>query len=212
MDKFVIYSIFLLCMLLPLTVFSLVTSSVPKLKMRDAAPYLTEISKIKDSLNVSCVDGEDIKKIRGAISHSVSLPVCTVGVDILAVAGLVNLVKDEEVTAGYVGIYIAVVGIFSAVCLYKGVKNAKVFGNTDSFSKRKGILLKFKEIYVPGRPRGTTIYQVLAGTYDDEGKPIVFRTEVSEFVFHAIQNDAWYVIMYQGRPACIIYSKIIVKN
>lgn len=108
---------------------------------------------------------------------------------------------------GCIGIYIAVVGLLSAICLYKGVKNKKVFSNPDSFSKRKGILLKFKEIYAPGvnGRKGTMVYQVLIGTYDDEENPIVFRTEIPEFIFHAIRrNDKWYVIMYEGRVVSII--------
>lgn len=207
MDNFIIFSIFMLCWFLTLVIFSLIIKSVPKLKMRDAAPYLDEIVKIKDSIDVSRVDEEDIKKIRGRIRHSVAFPTFTVCADVLAVVGLVNFAKDEEVTAGCIGIYIAVVALLSAICLYKGVKNAKVFNNSDSFSKRKGILLKFKEIYVPGtsRIKGTMVYQVLIGTYDDEENPIVFRTEIPEFIFRAIQrNDKWYVIMYEGRAASII--------
>lgn len=207
MDAFVTFSVFLLCLFLPLTGFSLFTRSIPKLKMRDAAPYLHEIASIKDFVNIRCVDEEDIRHMKARITHSVAFPVLAIIADILAVAGGVNFAKNEEVTLCHLALYIATVGLLSVLCLYRGVKNAKVFRNAGNFSKRNGILLGCKEIYVQGiqGQRGTTVYQVLIGTYDDKGIPIVFKTEIPEFIFKVMQrNDKWSVIMYQGRPACII--------
>ena len=55
MDIFVNFSIFILILLVPLLCFSLFTKKVPKLKIRDASPYLYEIERIKDCANVSAV-------------------------------------------------------------------------------------------------------------------------------------------------------------
>ena len=103
-------------------------------------------------------------------------------------------------------VYIVVLAALSAVCLYKGIKDLQVFRNLEDFSKQNGVLLKWKEMYFSNRTyRGTTMFQVLIGTYDNEEKPIVFKTTIPEFIFRAIQNnDKWSVVMYRGRPASII--------
>lgn len=70
MDKFINFSIFILVLLLPIVFFSMIIKSVPRLKMRDAAPYLDKISAIKDCVNAGPAGGEDMKKIKRSIQHS----------------------------------------------------------------------------------------------------------------------------------------------
>lgn len=206
MDKFISFSIFILILLLPVVFFSMIIKSVPKLKMRDAAPYLDKISAIKDCVNVGPAGEEDMKKIKRMIQHSIRILTFTILIDILAIVGLVNIVKAESVAAGYIVVYIAALAALSAVCLYKGIKHMQVFRDSGDFNKRNGVLLKYKEMYFSNRTyKGTSVYQVLIGTYDDEKNPIVFRTTLPELIFRTIQkNDKWSVIMYQGRPAGII--------
>lgn len=206
MDKFIYFSIYILILLLLVVFFSLVMKSIPKLKMRDAAPYLDKISKIKDCVNISSVREEDMKKVKGRIRHSIGILTFTILIDILAIAGLVSVVRTEEIPAGYMVVYIVVLAALSAVCFYKGIKDMQVFRELEDFSKRNGVLLKWKEIYFSNRTyRGTTMFQVLIGTYDNEEKPMVFKTTIPEFIFRAIQNnDKWSVVMYRGRPASII--------
>lgn len=206
MDKFIYFSIYILILLLLVVFFSLVMKSIPKLKMRDAAPYLDKISKIKDCVNISSVLEEDMKKVKARIRHGIGILTFTILIDILAIAGLVSVVRTEEIPAGYIVVYIVVLAALSAVCLYKGIKDLQVFRNLEDFSKQNGVLLKWKEMYFSNRTyRGTTMFQVLIGTYDNEEKPIVFKTTIPEFIFRAIQNnDKWSVVMYRGRPASII--------
>lgn len=206
MDKFIYFSIYILILLLLVVFFSLVMKSIPKLKMRDAAPYLDKISKIKDCVNISSLLEEDMKKVKARIRHSIGILTFTILIDILAIAGLVSVVRTEEIPAGYIVVYIVVLATLSAVCFYKGIKDMQVFRNLEDFSKRNGVLLKWKEMYFSNRTyRGTTMFQVLIGTYDNEGRPIVFKTTIPEFIFRAIQNnDKWSVVMYRGRPASII--------
>ena len=206
MDKFINFSIFILILSLPVVFFSMVIKSVPKLKMRDAAPYLDKISAIKDCVNVCPAEGEDMEKIKRTIQHGIVIISFIISIDILAIVGLINIVRAERVAPGYVAIYIAVLAALSAVCLYKGIKHMQVFRDFGDFNKRNGVLLKYKEMYFANnRYKGTSLYQVLIGTYDDEKKPIVFRTTIPEIIFRTIQkNDKWSVVMYQGRPAGII--------
>lgn len=206
MDKFIYFSIYILILLLLVVFFSLVMKSIPKLKMRDAAPYLDKISKIKDCVNISSLLEEDMKKVKARIRHSIGILTFTILIDILAIAGLVSVVRTEEIPAGYIAVYIVVLAALSAVCFYKGIKDMQVFRNLEDFSKRNGVLLKWKEMYFSNRTyRGTTMFQALIGTYDNEGRPIVFKTTIPEFIFRAIQNnDKWSVVMYRGRPASII--------
>lgn len=206
MDKFIYFSIYILILLMLVVFFSLVMKSIPKLKMRDAAPYLDKISKIKDCVNISSVLEEDMKKVKGRIRHSIGILTFTILIDILAIAGLVSVVRTEEIPAGYIVVYIVVLAVLSSVCFYKGIKDMQVFRELEDFSKRNGVLLKWKEIYFSNRTyRGTTMFQVLIGTYDNEEKPMVFKTTIPEFIFRAIQNnDKWSVVMYRGRPASII--------
>lgn len=206
MDKFVVFSIFILLLLLPIVFFSLVIKSVPKLKMRDAAPYLDKISAIKDCVNASPAGEEDMEKVKRTIQHSIGILTSAIFIDILAIVGVISIVREERIAAGYIVVYIAVLAALSAVCLYKGIKHMQVFRDSGDFNKRNGVLLKYKEMYFSNRTyKGTSIYQVLIGTYDDEKNPIVFRTTIPELIFRAIQkNDKWSVVMYQGRPAGII--------
>ena len=206
MDKFINFSIFILILSLPVVFFSMVIKSVPKLKMRDAAPYLDKISAIKDCVNVCPAEGEDMEKIKRTIQHGIVIISFIISIDILAIVGLINIVRAERVAPGYVAIYIAMLAALSAVCLYKGIKHMQVFRDFGDFNKRNGVLLKYKEMYFANnRYKGTSLYQVLIGTYDDEKKPIVFRTTIPEIIFRTIQkNDKWSVVMYQGRPAGII--------
>lgn len=100
-------------------------------------------------------------------------------------------------------IYITVVGLLSAVCLYKGITDRQVFQDRDDFDKRKGVLLSSKAVYY--RRRKVVVYQVLIGTYDDEGNPVVFIEKIPDFIFWAMEkNDKWSVVMYKGRPAALI--------
>lgn len=206
MDKFIIFSIFILVLLLPTVIFSMIIKSVPKLKMRDSAPYLDKISTIKDCVNVHPAGEEDVKKIKSRIRHGIGIITLTILIDILAIIGLINIARVERVATGYIAVYIAVLAALSAVCFYKGIKHMQVFRDFGDFNKRNGVLLKYKEMHVTNRTYKTIIiYQVLIGTYDDEKSPIVFRTTIPDFVFRAIQkNDKWSVVMYQGRPAGII--------
>lgn len=206
MDKFIYFSIYILILLLLVVFFSLVMKSIPKLKMRDAAPYLDKISKIKDCVNISSLLEEDMKKVKARIRHSIGILTFTILIDILAISGLVSVVRTEEIPLGYIVVYIVVLAALSAVCFYKGIKDMQVFRNLEDFSKRNGVLLKWKEMYFSNRTyRGTTMFQALIGTYDNEGRPIVFKTTIPEFIFRAIQNnDKWSVVMYRGRPASII--------
>ena len=87
MDKFIYFSIYILILLLLVVFFSLVMKSIPKLKMRDAAPYLDKISKIKDCVNISSVLEEDMKKVKARIRHSIGILTFTILIDILAIAG-----------------------------------------------------------------------------------------------------------------------------
>lgn len=207
MDIFIKFSLFWLAYFLVLVVFSLFKRSIPALKIQDAQHLFDGITK--EFVNVSRVDEEDIRKIRARISHSLGFPIFTICGDILAIAGLVNMVKSGEVTPVCIGIYIGVLIVLSAICFYKGIQNANVFNNPDNFNKRNGIILDFKKIRVPRGPHGGLkpfyVYRVFIATYDDEEKPIAFKTVIPEFLFKAIQkNDKWYVIMYKGRPATII--------
>ena len=206
MDKFINFSIFILILSLPVVFFSMVIKSVPKLKMRDAAPYLDKISAIKDCVNVCPAEGEDMEKIKRTIQHGIVIISFIISIDILAIVGLISIVREERIAAGYIVVYIAVLAALSAVCLYKGIKHMQVFRDFGDFNKRNGVLLKYKEMYFANnRYKGTSLYQVLIGTYDDEKKPIVFRTTIPEIIFRTIQkNDKWSVVMYQGRPAGII--------
>lgn len=206
MDKFVVFSISILLLLLPIVIFSLVIKSVPKLKMRDAAPYLDKISAIKDCVNASPAGEEDMEKVKRTIQHSIGILTSTIFIDILAVVGLISIVREERIAAGYIVVYIAVLAALSAVCLYKGIKHMQVFRDSGDFNKRNGVLLKYKEMRFSNRTYGSVSrYQVLIGTYDDEKNPIVFRTTIHELIFRTIQkNDKWSVVMYQGRPAGII--------
>lgn len=206
MNKFITFSIFILILLLPIVFFSIIIKSVPRLKMRDAAPYLDKISAIKDCVNVGPVGEEDMEKIKRSIQHSIGILTFTILIDILAIVGLINIVRVERIATGYIVIYIAVLAALSAVCLYKGIKHIQVFRDSGDFNKRNGVLLKYKEIRFSNRTyKSISQYQVLIGTYDDEENPIVFKTTIPDFVFRAIQkNDKWSVVMYQGRPAGII--------
>lgn len=206
MDKFVVFSIFILILLLPVVFFSMVIKSVPKLKMRDAAPYLDKISAIKDCVNASPAGEEDMEKVKRTIQHSIGILTSTIFIDILAIVGLISSVREERIAAGYIVVYIAVLAALSAVCLYKGIKHMQVFRDSGDFNKRNGVLLKYKEMRFSNRTYGSVSrYQVLIGTYDDEKNPIVFRTTIYELIFRTIQkNDKWSVVMYQGRPAGII--------
>lgn len=206
MDKFIIFSTFILILSLLMVFFSLVIKSVPKLKMRDAAPYLDKISAIKDCVNVAPAGEEDMEKIKRTIQHSIGILTVTIFIDILAIAGLISIVREERIAAGYIAVYIVVLAALSAVCLYKGIKHMQVFRDSGDFNKRNGVLLKYKEMRFSNRTyRSVLKYQVLIGTYDDEENPIVFRTTIPDFVFRAVQkNDKWSVVMYQGRPAGII--------
>lgn len=206
MDRFVIFSIFILILSLPVVFFSMIIKSVPKLKMRDAAPYLDKISAIKDCVDVGPAGEEDMEKIKRMIQHGIGIITFIIFIDILAIVGLISVVRTERVAAGYIVIYIVVLAALSAVCLYKGIKHMQVFRDSGDFNKRNGVLLKYKEMYFSNRTyKGTSVYQVLIGTYDDEKNPIVFRTTLPELIFRAIQkNDKWSVVMYQGRPAGII--------
>lgn len=206
MDEFIIFSGFILILLLPVAFFSMIIKSVPKLKMRDAAPHLDKISVIKDYVNVGPAGEEDMEKIKRMIQHSIGILTVTILIDIFAIVGLINIVRTESVAAGYIVVYSAILAALSAVCLYKGVKHLQVFQDSGDFNKRNGVLLKYKEIRFSNRTyRSISKYQVLIGTYDDEKNPIVFRTTIPEVIFRAIQkNDKWSVVMYQGRPAGII--------
>lgn len=206
MDEFLIFSGFILILLLPVAFFSMIIKSVPKLKMRDAAPHLDKISVIKDYVNVGPAGEEDMEKIKRMIQHSIGILTVTILIDIFAIVGLINIVRTESVAAGYIVVYSAILAALSAVCLYKGVKHLQVFQDSGDFNKRNGVLLKYKEIRFSNRTyRSISKYQVLIGTYDDEKNPIVFRTTIPEVIFRAIQkNDKWSVVMYQGRPAGII--------
>lgn len=203
MDIFVNLSIFILILLVPLLLFSLFTKKVPKLKIRDASPYLYEIERIRDCANVSAVDGKDMENIKRSISHSIGILTCTVLINILAVSGLTGIVRTEEIPAAGIAVYLAVLGLFSAICLYKGITDRTVFHDTDDFNKRKGVLLRSKAVYY--RHRKPITYEVLIGTYDDDRKPVVFAEKIPDFIFWAIEkNDKWSVVMYKGRPAAII--------
>lgn len=206
MDEFIIFSGFIWILLLPVAFFSMIIKSVPKLKMRDAAPHLDKISVIKDYVNVGPAGEEDMEKIKRMIQHSIGIFTVTILIDIFTIVGLINIVRTESVAAGYIVVYIAILAALSAVCLYKGVKHLQVFQDSGDFNKRNGVLLKYKEIRFSNRTyRSISKYQVLIGTYDDEKNPIVFRTTIPEVIFRAIQkNDKWSVVMYQGRPAGII--------
>lgn len=206
MDEFIIFSIYILILLLPVVFFSMIIKSVPKLKMRDAAPYLDKISAIKDCVNVSPAGEEDMEKVKRTIQHSIGILTFTILIDILAIVGLISIVREERIAAGYIVVYIAVPAALSAVCLYKGIKHMQVFRDSGDFNKRNGVLLKYKEMRFSNRTYGSVSrYQVLIGTYDDEENPIVFRTTIPELIFRAIQkNDKWSVVMYQGRPAGVI--------
>ena len=208
MDMFISFSIFMLILSLLMVCFSLGIKSVPKLKMRDAAPYLDKISAIKDCVNVSPAGEEDMEKIKRTIQHSIGILTFTILIDILAIVGLISIVREERIAVGYIVIYIAVLAALSAVCLYKGIKHMQVFRDSGDFNKRNGVLLKYKEMRFSNRTyKSVSRYQVLIGTYDDEKNPIVFRTTIPELIFRAIQkNDKWSVVMYQGRPASIIKS------
>ena len=120
MDIFINFSIFILILLVPLVFFSLLTKRVPKLKIRDASPYLYEIERIRDCANVSAVNGKDMENIKRSISHSIGILTCTVLINILAVSGLTGIVRTEEIPAAGIAVYLAVLGLFSAICLYKG--------------------------------------------------------------------------------------------
>lgn len=207
MDIFIKLSLFWLAYFLVLVVFSLFKRSIPALKTQDAQDLFDGITK--ESVNVSHVDEEDLKKIKSRIPHSLGFPIFTIWGDILAIVGLVSMAKDGEVTTVCIGIYMGVLIVLSAICFYKGILNAKVFNYPDNFSKRNGIILDFRKIRVPRGPHGGLkpfyVYRVFIATYDDEEKPIAFKTVIPEFLFNAIQkNDKWYVIMYKGRPATII--------
>lgn len=206
MDKLIIFSIYISILLLPVVFFSIIIKSVPKLKMRDAAPYLDKISAIKDCVNVTPAGEEDMKKIKRMIQHSIGILTFTILIDILAIVGLINIVRAGSVVVSYIIVYIAVLAALSAVCLYKGIKHMQVFRDSGDFNKRNGVLLKYKEMRYSNRTYGSVSrYQVLIGTYDDEKNPIVFRTTLPELIFRAIQkNDKWSVVMYQGRPAGVI--------
>lgn len=206
MDTFIAFSIFILILLLPTVFFSLVIKSIPKLKVRDAAPYLDKIAEMKNFVNASPVDEADIKNIKRGIQHSVGFLTWDICIDVLAIAGLVSIARDEEIIAGYIVIYIAVVGFLSAICLYKAVKNMEVFRNYDDFSKRNGVLLKYKvSWYVSTAYKRPAIYTALVGTYDDEKNPIVFKVKIPREVFQVIEkNDKWSVVMYKGEPATVI--------
>lgn len=206
MDEFIIFSGFILILLLPVAFFSMIIKSVPKLKMRDAAPYLDKISVIKDYVNAGPAGEEDMGKIKRMIQHSIGILTVTILIDVFAIVGLINIVRTESVAAGYIVVYIAILAALSAVCLYKGVRHRQVFRDSGDFDKRNGVLLKYKEMRFSNRTyKSISMYQVLIGTYDDEKNPIVFRTTIPEVIFRAIQkNDKWSVVMYQGRPAGII--------
>lgn len=206
MDKLIIFSIYISILLLPVVFFSIIIKSVPKLKMRDAAPYLDKISAIKDCVNVTPAGEEDMKKIKRMIQHSIGILTFTILIDILAIVGLINIVRAGSVVVSYIIVYIAILAALSAVCLYKGIKHMQVFRDSGDFNKRNGVLLKYKEMRYSNRTyKSVSRYQVLIGTYDDEKTPIVFRTTLPELIFRAIQkNDKWSVVMYQGRPAGVI--------
>lgn len=206
MDEFIIFSICILILLLPVVFFSIIIKSVPKLKMRDAAPYLDKISAIRECVNACPAGEEDMEKIKRMIQHSIGILTFTILMDILAIVGLINIVRAGSVVVSYIIVYIAVLAALSAVCLYKGIKHMQVFRDSGDFNKRNGVLLKYKEMRYSNRTYGSVSrYQVLIGTYDDEKNPIVFRTTLPELIFRAIQkNDKWSVVMYQGRPAGVI--------
>lgn len=207
MDNLTILGIFLLSMLLPMTIWSLITKSIPKLKMRHSEPYLDKIVQLKNCLNVQPVDVEDVKYIKRHINNNAAFIGSLIGIDILAILALINISMHEHISFAGILIYIAALGLPSAICLYKGIKNTKAFNNHDSFNKRIGVLLKYKEIVFLGtsKLRSINIYQILIGTYDDNGTPIVFKTKINEFFFRQIQRkNKWFVIMYDGRPACVI--------
>lgn len=203
MELFVNYSIFILILLLPLVFFALLVRKVPGLKMRDALPWLGKIEEIKDYMSVSPVDGEDMVNIKRAVSHSVGILTGAVFIDILAIAGLIGIVRTEEIRAVYILLYITVLALLNAVCLYKGIADRQVFQDRDTFDKRKGVLLRSKAVYY--RRRKPVFYRVLIGTYDNEGNPVVFIGGIPDFVFWAMErNDKWSVVMYKGRPAALI--------
>ena len=138
MDNLTILEIFLLSMLLPMTIWSLITKSIPNLKMRHSEPYLDKIVQLKDCLNVQPVDVEDVKYIKRHINNNTAFIGSLIGIDILAILALINISMHEHISFASILIYIAALGLPSAICLYKGIKNTKAFNNHDSFNKRTG--------------------------------------------------------------------------
>lgn len=116
---------------------------------------------------------------------------------------LVNTFKGQEAAACYLLIYIGAAALLSLLCIFICRRKLCVFKNFKDFNKRNGIILQYKVKYY--RKRKPAIYWAIIGTYDDNLKPIVIKTEIPSVVFHPmLKNEKWSVVMYKERSAAII--------
>ncbi len=206
METFIILSIFILIMLVPLTFFALFMKAVPKLKTWDSKPYTTEIDLIQDSVHKN-INEEDIKRVRGRLRNSIAVPAFTVVLDIFAVLGLVNISRKEEVAELYIILVFFVVILLSVICISRSLKKNKVFKDLNNFQKTKGCILKYKEIYVPNRGafKGVTLYEALIGLKDSNGNPMVVKDTLPEFIFSFAKKRGYcVVVLYKGNPVTVI--------
>ena len=201
-----IFSMFILVILVPLTIFAILMKDVPKLKLRDSESYISEIVSIQDAAHKN-IDEEDLKLVRSRLSNSIAVPTFTAGIDFLAIIGLIHISGKEEVKALYIILAFFVIVLLSGICIGISMKKAKVFQDLNCFRKTKGCILKYKRIHVSniGAHKGVVLYEALIGFRDSDGNPMVVKDTLPEFIFHFAQKNGYcVVVLYKGNPATVI--------
>jgi hypothetical protein len=204
METFVIFSVFVLVMLVPVTIYALLMKRTPKLKLKDSQEFSANMESLEDKTH-KMVNDEDIKRIRGRLRNGIAIPCMAIVIDVIAFAGLVNLSK--EVTREYVLGAVLVILLLSFICFWRSYKVSRVFRDTAGFRKTNGCILKFKKIKAPKHYGSGVfyVYKVWVGFYDDEGKMFVAQDTIPEFIFKSVQkNGCCAVVLYQGRATTII--------
>jgi hypothetical protein len=206
MDTFIMFSVFVLGIFVPVTVYALFMKRIPKLKRKDSKAYSVNMASFQDKTHKT-VDDEDVKRIRGRLTNGIAIPTFTILIDIIAVAGLVNISKDDEVTKEYVLGAVLVLLLLSSICFWRSYKVLRVFRNTTEFSKTNGRILEFKKINM-AKHYGSgviSVYKVWVGFYDNKGEMLVVKDTIPEFIFLSAQKTGYCtVVLYQGRATTII--------
>lgn len=208
MEAYFQFICFVMCMLVPLLVFSVTKKAIPGLKRGkpDKLPG-DKVSKLKDECDFRTVKEEDIRLIRSRIRESIMIPAFATVICVIAVAGLVSLYRQGRVPLSYTLMGVLAITAMCLICFWLGIKKGAVFHKHDNFQITQGLILKDKKRYIklPRTAARIEVHDLVVAFYNMDRELMIVKDTAPKNVMLWVEKTGYCrVVLFHGYAATII--------